>query len=83
MKAIVEFNLEDADDARNHLSCIKAPHMAAMLWEIKNNLYKQCKREAELSHGSVADVEEGVDIVFDKLDALFNRYNIDPEELTR
>ena len=38
--------------------------------------------EAELSHGSVADVEEGVDIVFDKINDLFNRYNIDPEELT-
>lgn len=83
MKAIIEFNLEDADDARNHLSCIKAPLMANMLWEIKNNLYKQCKREAELSHGSVADIEEGVDIVFDKLDAMFNKYSIDPEELTR
>ena len=82
MKAIVEFNLEDADDARNHLSCIKAPYMAAMLWEIKNNLYKKCMNEAELSHGSVADVEEGVDIVFDKINDLFNRYNIDPEELT-
>ena len=81
MKAIVEFNLEDADDARNHLSCIKAPHMAAMLWEVRNNLYKQCMNEAQLSHGSVTDVEEGVDIVFDKLDALFNRFNIDPEEL--
>jgi len=81
MKAIVEFNLEDTDDQKNHLRCIKSAHMAAMLWEVRNNLYKQCMNEAELSNGSVADVEEGIDIVFDKLDDLFNRFNIDPEEL--
>jgi len=81
MKAIIEFNLEDIDDQKNHLRCVKAAHMAAMLWEIKNNLYKQCKREGENTHGSYPDVEEGIDIVFDKLDSLFNTYNIDVEEL--
>ena len=81
MKAIIEFNLEDIDDQKNHLRCVKSAHMAAMLWEIKNNLYKQCKREAEASNSSIPDIEEGIDIVFDKLDSLFNTYNIDVEEL--
>ena len=81
MKAIIEFNLEDIDDQKNHLRCVKSAHMAMVLWEIKHNLYKQCTREAERTNGSYQDVEEGIDIVFDKIDELFNTYNIDVEEL--
>ena len=81
MKAIIEFNLEDIDDQKNHLRCIKSAHMAAVLWEIKNNLYKQCTREAEATNGNYQDVEEGIDIVFDKIDEFFNIYSIDVEEL--
>lgn len=37
MKAILEFNLNDADDIRSHERCVKAEDMALILWEIQYN----------------------------------------------
>jgi len=36
MEAIIKFDLNDHDDSRNHLRCIKALDMACILWAIRN-----------------------------------------------
>lgn len=36
MEAIIKFDLNDPDDSRNHLRCIKALDMACVLWQIRN-----------------------------------------------
>ena len=41
MKAILEFNLDDADDIRSHDRCVKAEDMALILWEIQFNIRKR------------------------------------------
>lgn len=41
MKAILEFNLDDPEDAMNHLRCIKATNMASCLFEITKNLHRR------------------------------------------
>jgi hypothetical protein len=38
MKAILEFNLDDADDKMSHLRCVKATEMMVTLWEMDQHL---------------------------------------------
>lgn len=35
MRATLSFNLEDPDDRRAHLRCVKAEDMAQILWDIQ------------------------------------------------
>jgi hypothetical protein len=35
MKATIEFDLNEPDDVRNHLRCVKALDMALALWHIR------------------------------------------------
>lgn len=37
MKAILEFNLDDPDDAMAHLRCAKSLDMALLIWNICNS----------------------------------------------
>jgi hypothetical protein len=73
MKAIVEFNLEDADDTRSHLRCIKALDMACVLWEIRNmrKELEWMEEQGELSS----------ETVMDKLLEHFDNHNINADEL--
>lgn len=41
MKAILEFNLDDADDIISHERCVKAEDMAIILWELVHNIQKK------------------------------------------
>lgn len=47
MKAILEFDLNDHDDRRAHLRCVKSTDMAIVLFEILNNLRKKVEFEVE------------------------------------
>lgn len=47
MKAILEFDLDDADDRMAHLRCVKATDMALVLWEILTNMEKSVTYEVE------------------------------------
>ena len=38
MKAVLEFNLDDEDDAMAHLRCVKSLDMMATLWEMDQHL---------------------------------------------
>ena len=51
MKATLEFDLNDADDIKAHLRCIKATNMAIALWDITNKLRNQRK------YSTLTDVE--------------------------
>jgi hypothetical protein len=41
MKAILEFDLNDADDKLNHLRCIHSTDMAAFIWELEHNFWRK------------------------------------------
>lgn len=45
MKAILEFNLDDADDIRSHERCVKAEDMALILWEIQYNMKEKMEHQ--------------------------------------
>ena len=45
MKAILEFDLDNVDDAMNHLRCIHSTDMAMFIWELKHNFWRKWKHD--------------------------------------
>ena len=45
MKAILEFDLNDPDDAMAHLRCVKSLEMALVLWNLKNDLSRDIDKK--------------------------------------
>jgi len=53
MKAILEFNLDDPDDEKAHLRCVKAMDMACLLWDMdqeRRKLINGKQSEADTMH---------------------------------
>jgi hypothetical protein len=51
-KGILEFDLNDPDDAMAHLRCVKSTDMALSLWDIIYEVRKGTKRELEGNEAS-------------------------------
>ena len=47
MKAILEFDLNDHDDRRAHLRCVKSTDMALAIWNIVYEIRKSTERKLE------------------------------------
>ena len=74
MKAILEFNLPE--DNQEYLTTIKAADMANFIFELVYNT----KKKLFESTGDL-DVEEGIDMTFQKIHELLKYHNIDIDEL--
>lgn len=79
MKAILEFDLSDAEDIIDHKQCIKANDMAIAIWTFAHNTKKEL--EWKLDGLDSADKYTGLDLAFEKFAEILNDYNINPEEL--
>jgi hypothetical protein len=73
MKALLEFDLDDVDDRLSHHRCVKSLDMALAIWDIQMNFRKQCQHELGESNT--------LDSIFEKLDDIFKKYNINCDEL--
>jgi hypothetical protein len=73
MEAIIKFDLNDHDDSRNHLRCIKALDMACVLWAIRNmrKELEWMEEQGELSS----------ETVMDKILEHFNNHELNIDEL--
>lgn len=75
MEAILKFNLDEPDDERAHMRCIKSTKLALALLEISSNLKKKsyvlCQREGvdpvDTIYKQIADVLFEYDINLDEL----------------
>ena len=67
MKAILEYNLDDADDKMAHLRAVKSLDMAMALWEILYNLKKNMmyKVEHAVENDKNMTPFDAVDMTFD------------------
>ena len=74
MKAILEFDLNDPDDTRNHLRCIKATDMALALWHIR-----MMRRELEWMEDQKELTTENV---MSKIFEFLDDNNVNTDELT-
>jgi len=80
MKAILKFNLDDADDRMAHKQCVHANDMAIILWELVYNSRKTIENKIESSTEKV-DQYTALDYWHDRLTELLEEYSIDIDEL--
>ena len=78
-KAILEYNLDDADDEMAHLRAIKSLDMALVLWELAYNTKKGIHNQIEFQE--IKDPYEAVDKVFEKLYEEMNERGINLDQL--
>jgi hypothetical protein len=76
-KAILEFNLDDPDDNRHHLQCVKAKDMAIVLWNLRTDLLSRMKITDRDSQEYINGVEDTVREVYKML----NEWDINVDEL--
>lgn len=82
MKAILEFDLNDFDQAQEHYRCIRAKDTAIILFELisaKKRLYRVI--EAAKEEDKNIDAYDGADIVYEKLHALLEEHGISIDKL--
>jgi len=73
MKATLEFNLTDPDEACSHLRCIKSLDMACVLWELRN-----IRKELEWMEEQGELTSE---TVMDKILEHFDNHNVNIDEI--
>jgi hypothetical protein len=72
MKGILEFNLENFDERREHLRCVKSTDMALFIWELKHNFWRKWKHD---------ESNFTLDNYKDELMELMESHNINIDEL--
>lgn len=80
MKAILEFDLNDHDDRRAHLRCVKSTDMAIVLFEILNNLRNKVEFEVG-SFEADSDPLDGVYATFRRIHELCEETGIVIDDL--
>lgn len=80
MEATLKFDLNDFDDRIAHNRCVKALDMALALWEIRNNLRKNCEIELE-NIDKEMDKYEILNLLFDKINDVFEENGIITDDL--
>ena len=78
-KAVLEYDLNDADDEMAHLRAVKALDMALVLWELCHNTKKGIHHQIEFQE--IKDPYEAVDKVFEKLYEEMNDRGINLDQL--
>jgi hypothetical protein len=82
MKAKIIYNLESVDDEMALKRALKSTEMALVLFELQNNLRKQCSWELEALEAD-SDKWDGLEVVFRKINELFEEHGINIDELIR
>lgn len=80
MKAIIEFNLDDADDRNAYEIHNKAKDMAFLLWHLMTNKKKEL--EYKLEAYKTLTKYQTLDFVFEEIAMMLQEENIDIDKLT-
>lgn len=78
-KAILEYDLNDADDSMAHMRAVKSLDMALVLWEMVYNTRKSTCNQIEFKH--IENPYEVVDLIMDKLNEELNEHGINLDQL--
>ena len=79
MKAILEFNLDDSDDALSHFRCVKSLDMVLALWHLHYDLRKQIERK--IDQDSAIDLYDLGDYFIQLVQEILNEHGINVDEL--
>lgn len=78
-KAILEYNLDDADDSMAHLRAVKSLDLALVLWELVYNTKKSMCYQIEFEE--IKDPYEVVDRFMEKIHEELNERGINLDQL--
>ena len=81
MKAILEYNLDDADDRMAHMRAVKSLDMACALFEIGNNLNKNMEHKLDSVDAMADSGYVALSMIMDEINAILNENNINIDEL--
>lgn len=81
-KVKVIYDLENIEDELALNRALKSTSMASVLFEIRGNLRKKCEWELE-SLEADSDKWDGLEVVFRKLNELFDEHDININDLIR
>ncbi len=81
MKATLEFNLDESDDRMAHIRCVRALDMALALWDIRHNLRKECEHAIEFKLPAKASAYDGMELVLEKINEIFEEHDIITDNL--
>ena len=79
MKAVLEFNLNDSDDAMAHLRAVKSLDMASVLWEVMYNIREGI--EWDIESGKYKDQNELLDAIIEKINGYYDEHGVIIDEL--
>ena len=82
MKGVLKYDLSNKDEEMAMKRAMKSTDMANVLFEISMNLRNQCEWELEAMEAD-SDRWDGMDVVFRKLNELYEQHNININELIR
>jgi hypothetical protein len=57
-KAIIEFDLNDPEDVKAHLRCVKSTSMAVTLWDIDQHLRNESRKEDNVAEKLREEIRE-------------------------
>ena len=63
-KAILEFDLNDSDDAMHHLRAVKSTDMAMVLWELAYNSKKRILNTIE--ENGIKEPDDAIELFYEK-----------------
>jgi len=84
-KAILEYDLNDFDDAMAHRRAVKSTDMAIVLHELEYNLHKRIERELEVKEfqGIRPTEFDVIEMYKERIAELFEEQGINIDELIR
>ena len=83
MEAILKFNLNDQDDNASHMRCVKSDDMAFVLFDLLHNTKKRVEHIIELAEdrNETMDAYDGMELMYQEIYGLLEKYNVDIDEL--
>lgn len=79
MKAILEYDLTDPDEARAHLRAVKSTNMAIVLFEMSANVRRDI--ESRIDTSDIKTPQEALDAAFEEFHALMDEQGIMIDDL--
>ena len=83
MEAILKFNLNNQEDNASHMRCVKSDDMAFVLFDLLYNTKKKVEHIIELAEdrNETMDANDGMELMYQEIYGLLEKYNVDVDEL--
>jgi hypothetical protein len=78
MKAVLRFNLDDADDSIAHLRAVKSLDLSLVLWELCRNSKKSIEYEIENKN---LDGYQTLELVYERIYELMEEHDVNINKL--